>query len=685
MDERDTQELALEDILKEFGDGEEAQESQLPETAQETEMSDTVALPVIGKGVPKAAVTQDTVRIYRPENEKNNEQSDWREGDTRPLGTGEQLSDTIPMPAVDGATKKLPGDKLSGEREEEVQEYTPYRPIQFQPKSQIREMKRKLVAGPEKRYYELSEIGVGKLQVAMFLSLLVVFASAAATVMHTMGLVSQERLRLMVFIQFFAMLICATLGCYQLLAGVRDLFRGRFTLNTLLVFSFAACCADGVFCFRELRVPCCAAFGLQVTFSLWAEYHKRVTEMAQTDTMRKAARLGALLQAEDYHEGAVGLLRGEGDVDDFTESYNLPTPQEKIFCWYSFAAFLISLGAGTAAYVLHKNIPFALQVTAASMLVAVPATAFITLTRPGAILQKRLHAIGTVLCGWYGVRTMSRKAVFALEHDDLFPTGTCKLNGVKYYGHRDPNEVIAYSTALVSRVGGGLEPLFAHLLETHGGKHYVAENLRVYPKGGVGGEVAGESVLVGSLPFLKELGVEIPKGVRVNQAVYIAIDGELCGLVAVTYVKSKDSAAGLSALCAYRGLYPAMTTGDFMLTEGFIRSKFGVNTRRIRFPDEEQRQVLAERKPDEEAPALALTTRDGLCGYAFAVAGARSLHTASILGTVIHLLGGILGLGMMVVLGVVGAQALLTPSNMLLYQLVWVIPGLLITEWTRAI
>ena len=32
-----------------------------------------------------------------------------------------------------------------------------------------------------------------------------------------------------------------------------------------------------------------------------------------------------------------------------------------------------------------------------------------------------------------------------------------------------------------------------------------------------------------------------------------------------------------------------------------------------------------------------------------------------------------------------GAMHLLTPANMFLYQLVWMIPGFLLTEWTRSV
>jgi len=39
----------------------------------------------------------------------------------------------------------------------------------------------------------------------------------------------------------------------------------------------------------------------------------------------------------------------------------------------------------------------------------------------------------------------------------------------------------------------------------------------------------------------------------------------------------------------------------------------------------------------------------------------------------------------MLALTLLGAIELLTPVRVLLYELVWMIPGLLITEWTRTL
>ena len=88
---------------------------------------------------------------------------------------------------------------------------------------------------------------------------------------------------------------------------------------------------------------------------------------------------------------------------------------------------------------------------------------------------------------------------------------------------------------------------------------------------------------------------------------------------------------------------------------------------------------------DPEEPVLALTTREELVSAAYAITGARALRLSTKLGVIIHLIGGILGLIIMLVLGYLGSTELLTPVNILLYQLIWAVPGLLVTEWTRIV
>jgi len=698
MNEKDLQEFDLDDIIKEFRDAEEVTEGTedqddtrvLPDVteaeAEAAESGEREPVPeeVLPEPAPQVSAPDITIRIPAIKDipqERTSAPEDTIRLDAIPDTAGEVRG---AAPITDEEKEPYSKD-WEPQYEQPIGDYVPPPPIILRPRSRLRELKRKLVAGPEKQYYALSEKGVGKLQISIFLCLLVIIVGAVSTAMYSLDMIPESRMRLMVFIQFLAMLMSALLGAFQMLDGLGDLLKGRFTPNTLLFFTFIACCADGVICLQQVKVPCCAAFSLEVAMSLWGAYQERSTKMDQLDTMRKAIRLDAISARPDYCDGRKGFLRTEGQVEDFMDNYARPSTPEKLLGIYAFLALVLSIGAGVMAGMLH-GIPFGIRTAAVALLASMPATIFITVSRPMAILERRLHALGAVFCGWQGIKGLCGKACFPLTHNDIFPSGSIKMNGVKFYTKREPDEIVAYAAALITADGGSLSPLFTQLLESRGGiRYYDAENFRPYDNGGIGGDVNGEPVLVGTLEFLQKMGVEIPENIRLSQAVCIAVDGELCGVFAVTYDKVQASSSGLSALCAYRKLIPMLITNDFMLTPGYIRSKFGVNVKRMRFPEHELRRALQETEPEAGAKALLLVTKEGLAPYAYGVAGARSFRTAATVGLILHILGGVIGLGIMALLGYLGAENLLVPGNLFLYQLIWMIPGLMITEWTRTI
>lgn len=731
MDEK-KQEFDIEDIIREFG-SEAATEEPLPEAAGDTpteeaapEESKTEAevaeAPVPEEPAPEetpapeeppveeapaveapaeeaAPVTSDTVRLDPLPEEPEAATSDTVRLDTLPEAEKEEpkavTGDTIRIqviPDVQGTVRDAAhiedkdepapySEQWEPEYEQPIADYVPPKPIAFRPKQRLREIKKQLVEGPEQEYYRLAEKGFGKLQLAIFLSFLVVLVSAIATVLLVTEGPLSGRLKFMIFVQFITLLLSALLGSFQLIDGLLTIFKGRFNLNTLLLFTFILCTVDGVLCFSQQRIPCCAAFSLQVTMALWSTYQTRNTRMGQLDTMRKATRLDGLFPV--VHEDQVYLVRGQGEVEHFTKTDKDSPHKETVLHVYALIALLFSIGAGVLAALLH-GYHTAVQVASVTALAAMPATMLLCVRRPMGVLERRLHRLGTVLCGWKGAKALTGKRLFPIDHEDLFPTGTVKLNGVKFFSQRDPDQIIAYAAALITREAGTLNPIFTQLLDSRNGMHYDPKEFRFYD-GGIGGVVNGEPVLVGTLDFLRSMGVEIPEGIRVSQAVCISVDGELCGLFAVTYDLTRAAAEGMATLCSYGKLRPVIVSRDFMLTPAFLREHFGVNPKRILFPDMEQRTAIAQLAPSADTDAAALITGEGLNSFAYAATGARSLNTGVNLGITMHMIGGILGILMMLALAYLGATWLLTPANLFLYELVWLVPGILITEWTRSI
>ena len=653
MDNHEKPEFDLDEILKEFS-GDDLPDMPVdlegagPLAEPEEEPRDTIRLDQIHKAVQSAAVTEDTV----------------------PFQPIEKTEEEPYIKTWEPAYEETP------------EEFASQQPIVFRPKNRLRQLRQRLVEGPERRYYVLSEVGTSKLQAAIFLHILLLLVALGGVVLYAMGLVGDDRLRLLIFTQLLAMMLSGLLGCYRMMEGVASVFRGRFTLKTFLAVTFVACCIDGVRCLGSLQMPGCAVFCLQMLFAQLAEKQSRDAQMAMMDTLRKATNLYSVYRVEDYHEGRPGYAAGEGRVEDFMDHYEKPSAPEKAIHGFALITLLAAAAVGVYAgltYGADQGIRFGTTV----LLCGAPAGVFISMVRPLAVLEKRLHKVGTVLCGWKGIRQEKKAAFFPLTHGDLFPAGSIKLNGVKYYGSASPDTVVAYTASLIAEDGGCLTDLFLHTMESRGGYKFHVENFRCYEQGGIGGELAGESVLVGSLGFMQQMGVEMPQNLRLPHAVCTAIDGTLCGVFALSYSRTKGAAAAMQSLCGHGKLRPILVGNDFVLTESFLRSKFRAKARRVVFPERSVREALAARELPEEGNVVALSVREGLAQKGFAVTGARVLRSALKAGAIVHIFAGAVGVAMIAALAVTGADWLIAPQNLLLYSLLWLIPGWLITEWTR--
>ena len=189
MDEKNQiQEFSLEDILKEFGSDSAPEEQENPVAAPAAESPAAPANPApaapatsdMGDTQPLPKVTQDTTVI--PPMGGDTIVIPKVKHDTirmAPIRTAEEPAEeptqTQRFEPVRKPEEPEPfSDGWEPEYEQPMGPYVPPQPIVFRPRSRLRELKRKLIAGPERRYYELSEQGVGKVQIAMILSLVVV-------------------------------------------------------------------------------------------------------------------------------------------------------------------------------------------------------------------------------------------------------------------------------------------------------------------------------------------------------------------------------------------------------------------------------------------------------------------------------------------------------------------------------
>ncbi|MBQ4039851.1 MAG: hypothetical protein IJC91_01845, partial [Oscillospiraceae bacterium] len=224
MADNDKLELDLEDIIREFS--EKPVEEKL--SAAGDKMKDTIPLEdVVQASREQAAYKEDTKRFIPPRESEDTKQF-------VPVTAEEETRRFVP---VQEETKRITAEDTTP-----IPEERPKEPKVLRTPFQI--MRRKIVEGPERQYYALREKGIAGIQTVMVLSFLVALVAIGTTVVYAMGYVPEDRQRLMIFSQLLLLLFSAFLGAFQMVDGLFDIGKLRFTPGTLLALTFFVCLAD---------------------------------------------------------------------------------------------------------------------------------------------------------------------------------------------------------------------------------------------------------------------------------------------------------------------------------------------------------------------------------------------------------------------------------------------------------
>ena len=298
------------------------------------------------------------------------------------------------------------------------------------------------------------------------------------------------------------------------------------------------------------------------------------------------------------------------------------------------------------------------------------------------MLSARLAKSGAALAGWEGVVNTTGTSNILLTDADLFPPGAVSLNGVKVYGDFSVEKVVA-NTATVLRDGGsGLEKVFQDLLRAQGGTYRRGEDFTAYEGGGFSETIRGQQVLVGSAAFMTLMEVALPPGLNVKNAAFCAIDGDLAGIFALNYHLPGAVPQALDALIRNH-IAPVLATRDFNLIPSMLRQRFKLPVERMEFPPVERRRELSETDQEHSDTLAAVLCREGVGPYSEAVVGGRRLRSAVRLSAVLTCFGSLAGALLAFYLTFVAAYASLTPANLTIFLVMWLVPTLLISGWVN--
>ena len=485
-----------------------------------------------------------------------------------------------------------------------------------------------------------------------------------------------------------ALLRCAVLGGGLLLTALLCLPVWRTAVQLLrdgrvgcelcagvAVLADLLCCVCGAVTGSTLSTPYAAAGALLILSCQLGLY-------LTAETRRAAFHLAELNGVPPYVVSVLpaGTCKQRGVLEGFYRMTMRPDPARQ---WQNYVLpLLLSTAVVLSGVVCFTARPMAefpwvlAALTGAGVQLSLPLTGALPLY----YLSRRLERSGAAAAGYAGARAVARSGRILLTDDDLFPAGTVTLNGYKVYGE-ERGRAVAYAASVAKAAGSSLAPLLDRQLTAEGGCPMRVDELHFCEEGGVEAALRGETVLLGSAYFMKKRHIALPRDLRLQTGLFLAVDGVLTAVFAVKYQPSRNAEWALRALRRSR-ITPVLAVRSSNVTPSLIKRKFGVDAKVI-YPDVSTRLALAQLASQQgEAPNV-IVCREGLLPLAESVVGSRRMVRAVRTATVLSYLGALCGVLLAYYLTSVGNFAVLTPLAMVIFLLLWLLPTLLITGLVR--
>ena len=485
-----------------------------------------------------------------------------------------------------------------------------------------------------------------------------------------------------------ALLRCAVLGGGLLLTALLCLPVWRTAVQLLrdgrvgcelcagvAVLADLLCCVCGAVTGSTLSTPYAAAGALLILSCQLGLY-------LTAETRRAAFHLAELNGVPPYVVSVLpaGTCKQRGVLEGFYRMTMRPDPARQ---WQNYVLpLLLSTAVVLSGVVCFTARPMAefpwvlAALTGAGVQLSLPLTGALPLY----YLSRRLERSGAAAAGYAGARAVARSGRILLTDDDLFPAGTVTLNGYKVYGE-ERGRAVAYAASVAKAAGSSLAPLLDRQLTAEGGCPMRVDELHFCEEGGVEAALRGETVLLGSAYFMKKRHIALPRDLRLQTGLFLAVDGVLTAVFAVKYQHSRNAEWALRALRRSR-ITPVLAVRSSNVTPSLIKRKFGVDAKAV-YPDVSTRLALAQLASQQgEAPNV-IVCREGLLPLAESVVGSRRMVRAVRTATVLSYLGALCGVLLAYYLTSVGNFAVLTPLAMVIFLLLWLLPTLLIAGLVR--
>lgn len=518
------------------------------------------------------------------------------------------------------------------------------------------------------RFYDKHIAGLRlRTRIAFVLCVLMAYISYGLPVpgaLADVGVKSAVCLIMMISVMFCGLDIITT--------GIMSIVRFKLHASALIVVSCLLCMIDAFLSaasVSEKVVPFCVIPALTIAFTLLGSVMNARSNKIILNTAAASKHPYVVTAESELSGGDITLVKGRKPIDGIVRRTEEDGPDESVFGvltpYFVVAALVLSI----IAAVISKSFSSFAHILSGIFVCAAPIAMLLTFPLPFFISIKSLIRSGSTIAGWSGLYDIGKAKHLIVTDSDLFPKGCVKISRTRVFAGMEPERIISFAGSIISASGSAMVHPFAELMRKAGGGLMPVEAFSVHESGGLTAMIDGEDVYCGNAAFMRLMGVILPEKYVLNNGVYIAVAGVICGVFEMEYITSDAVKSALEELVG-SDRHAIFAVRDFNITPSMLSVKFDMPTDGFDFPPYSERYAISGAEPSEASKPAALISREGLSALVSLADHGKMLFSRIRLSVMLSVVSAVIG---MLVMFILSLSALPSVVTALSYLLAWLL------------
>jgi hypothetical protein len=481
-----------------------------------------------------------------------------------------------------------------------------------------------------------------------------------------------------------------------------NMFRGLFSLLTFRANADSAVSASlfasigqcvyllAANASEQSSLPLCTTFAaLFVVMSYWGK-HVMATrvrdnfELIANDNVKQVCKVAdeaqtAAVAGETLSNAKLCYDKSVINVQLFLNNSFTADPVDKISKVLAPISLIAAiLTAILMIFVASFDLPDAVNSAVLVLCMGTPITSLLASNLPLRSASKKLREFGGVITGNRAVENFADVTAVAVDAEELFPSGSVELLGMKNYGETAIDRTLIDAAAVAIQAGGPLADVFDKIIE---GRRKILPKVTnmVYEDGyGISGTVGNHTLRIGNRSMMEKYRLNnLPdnaydKKVELEgkSLVYLSVDETLAGVFLIKYnINDEDLLYSVGNLID-SGASLIVKTCDANITSKLIADIFEVDEEMIKIMPSDavaSYDELTSASRDEEGM---LIHNNSMTAFAMLLTAANRLRGNILMATVLQTIGVLLGFTGAMFLAITGAFSWLSAGIVIGYQVI---------------